>query len=370
MGCCISICTLLLTAPGFVIAQSLLLEKNGSTAAKSERDIEFETVNNDLIARRNSGDMAAATYLGQNYIRWNRSEKDIETGLFYLEESAGYGFARAQVDLGHLYLNGEFVEVDLERARHLFIAAAQQGSAEALGVLAWMYITGRGVEKNQEIAATYLQRAAELGDRYSMENYASKLIWGPEESANKELGIFYLTELAEMNSNRAEYLFAQLHLDGTHLPYDPDMAETWLARAAEHGNTAAKILDLQLRYGKASSNEEKVLIRDEQREIVDGLQNNQKNGIAWIMSTHSYQPFQDGEFAVQVMEGMLSDGIELPIAHMDTLAAAYAASGNFDDAVKLQARAIARIEEDGGQAADQSFLDRLALYKNRKQYIQ
>ncbi|WGL15880.1 tetratricopeptide repeat protein [Microbulbifer bruguierae] len=361
---------LLLAAPEYIFSQPLLLNKDSEKPTESERDKEFQRIIDDLISRRNSGDMAAPVYLGDNYLRWNRNKEDIETGIFYLEEAAGYGFAEAQSMLGYVYLKGVHVERDPKKAAQLFIAAAQQGKADALRVLAEMHLSGDGVDSDKDIAASYFKRAAELGDRYSAYQYARSLIWGAEESSNKELGVLLLTDLAERQYSRAGFLLSNLYLNGKHVPYNPSIAQKWLTQAAKNGSLPAKILELQINYGKEDSSEKKTLIREKQTELAGSLKNKEKNEIAWAMATHSYQPFRDGEFSVWVMEGMLDSEGQLPPAYLDTLAAAYAATGNFEDAVKTQSQAIEMIEVRSSEPVAKGFFDRLALYENKKQYIQ
>lgn len=69
--------------------------------------------------------------------------------------------------------------------------------------------------------------------------------------------------------------------------------------------------------------------------------------------------------------GRLSDIRLEPVGNdsdvMDTLAAAYAASGTFPEAMAWQQKAIASTQSD---SAKKEFSERLAFYKQGEQYIQ
>jgi tetratricopeptide (TPR) repeat protein len=90
------------------------------------------------------------------------------------------------------------------------------------------------------------------------------------------------------------------------------------------------------------------------------------NALAWILATAGTPGFRDGKRAVELARKACTLSGWRDAAHLDTLAAAYAESGDFGEAVRWQEKALA---DPAFKAAEhKDALDRLALYKARKAY--
>lgn len=93
------------------------------------------------------------------------------------------------------------------------------------------------------------------------------------------------------------------------------------------------------------------------------------NGLAWILATSPDEKRHDGKRAVELAEKGME--LEANACNLDTLAAAYARAGRFQDAVETEQRAIEKRKEE---KADQSIIDeyqsRLYLYKQDKPYVE
>ena len=88
------------------------------------------------------------------------------------------------------------------------------------------------------------------------------------------------------------------------------------------------------------------------------------NQIAWTLATCPDPEVRDGEKAVAMAReamGMASDSIA-----MDTLAAAYAEAGRFEDAAALQEKVIALLEENGASDGRHEAFERLDAYRGRR----
>jgi len=100
-----------------------------------------------------------------------------------------------------------------------------------------------------------------------------------------------------------------------------------------------------------------------QRPAVPVLAQNNK---AWILATCPQSKFRDGAEAVKLMNAVCERTQNREGMYLDTLAAAYAEAGKFDDAVKAQEKALEdkyyaiRYGEGGRQ--------RLQLYKDKKPF--
>jgi hypothetical protein len=95
------------------------------------------------------------------------------------------------------------------------------------------------------------------------------------------------------------------------------------------------------------------------------------NNVAWELATHPTEAYRDGPRAVAFAEEVdRVTGGRWPM-FVDTLAAAYAEAGRFEEAVRTQERAIAgAMKEDSKSDEDEikGFRERLELFKQGKPY--
>lgn len=82
-----------------------------------------------------------------------------------------------------------------------------------------------------------------------------------------------------------------------------------------------------------------------------------RNELAWALATTPAAAHRDGASAVEIARPLLEAGGAPDPNHLDTLAAAYAASARWDEALATQRRAIRRLEHAGADAK------RLAAYR-------
>lgn len=96
-----------------------------------------------------------------------------------------------------------------------------------------------------------------------------------------------------------------------------------------------------------------------------------RNETAWFLATCPDPNYRDGQGAVHLVEGpVIHEGVRDPWI-VDTLAAAYAEVGRYDDAASVQEMAIQFMQEAGWTEEDISDArDRLELYRQRRPYRQ
>lgn len=92
------------------------------------------------------------------------------------------------------------------------------------------------------------------------------------------------------------------------------------------------------------------------------------NGLAWILATSPDEKQRQGAEAVKLAERACEMTENRQHALLDTLAAAYAEVGRFDDAAKTIGEAIRLASEAGMEAAAADYRQRLALYEQKQPY--
>ena len=92
------------------------------------------------------------------------------------------------------------------------------------------------------------------------------------------------------------------------------------------------------------------------------------NNLAWILCTSKNQEIRNLDKARQLAEkGCQLSNNQDPVL-LDTLAIIYAATGNFEQAVKIANQAIALADSSGKPELSQEIKSRLKLYQNSKPY--
>lgn len=91
--------------------------------------------------------------------------------------------------------------------------------------------------------------------------------------------------------------------------------------------------------------------------------------LAWVLATHPDASVRDPQRAVELAAALCRRSRNKDASHLDVLAAAYAAAGRFDDAVKTAAEAVelARGSSNTSNAADLEA--RLKLYQSGRSYV-
>jgi TPR repeat protein len=316
-----------------------------------------------------AGQPIAQRTLAQFYWDGTDVPKNPARAVELFRAAADQGVAEAQVFLGWAYLTGTEVKTDVAQGIRWASAAAKQGDAHAFQLLADHYYYGHnGVPRDTQRGRRLLLRAAELDNNEARGHAYALLTGGPPEDRDTQLGLYFLTRAAETNDGRYAFTLAREYLFGLNLPHDPVLAARWLRRASEDEDHAAALWLSQL-YLKGIG-----VVRDPKRadqlriEALKVATLQERNNFAWDLSVATRDELRDGALALQVLEPALAVAERTSPEHVDTLAAAYAETGQFDKAVKAQQNAI-----DGARAAHpdadvSQFEERLALYERHETY--
>jgi len=321
-----------------------------------------------------AGRPLSVLYLGMQYRDGIGVPNDPERAFALLRQAAEQGWPQAQGWVGYAYLGGKNigapVERDFDEALRWLSAAAAQGDAYALYVVGSLYRRGEGVAQDPDLGFRLTMRAAELGNGRASNEIAAYLMYGPPERRDSPKAVRLLTRLAGSNaeeSGLAAVVLGFEYLLGAHVERDTGLAIQWLASAAERKQVQG-LLWLSHVYehgvGTEIDRARAATLRDEG---LAAASSQEKNGFAWQLAVTPDPLLRDGAQAVAIMEALTADPAERRPAFLDTLAAAYAEAGRFEDAERAQAEAIAAIPP-GNERSVQAFDERLTLYRNHEPY--
>jgi len=94
-----------------------------------------------------------------------------------------------------------------------------------------------------------------------------------------------------------------------------------------------------------------------------------RNDLAWTLATSSDPGVRQPEEAVRLAESLLHEAEQPNPNWLDTMAAAYAAAGRFEDATRVAAQAAALAQEQGQTEISEQIRTRLALYRGRRAFV-
>jgi hypothetical protein len=92
------------------------------------------------------------------------------------------------------------------------------------------------------------------------------------------------------------------------------------------------------------------------------------NALAWVLATCPDDSLRNGEEAVKLAEQACEATRFFDFAKLDTLAAAYAEAGRFDEARKWIVVAVGRAREAGREDLAQRYTERKELYAANQPY--
>ncbi len=212
-----------------------------------------------------------------------------------------------------------------------------------------------------------------------MKHYQDALVLAPEDvDANYNLGVA-LGKQGRQAEAEAHYR-AVLRVDGAHAEAANNLGVALLlqkkgSEAVEYFERALRLdpADSQARRNLASALSGEKRTKEAVEVLQDGLARDPKdpelaNYLAWIRATSADAAWRNAAEAVRWAEAACAATGNNNPHYLDTLAAAYAEAGRFEDAVRTERRAVELGAADATVVAE--FRPRLAMYESGKPYRQ
>lgn len=271
----------------------------------------------NVIARETLGVIYASFARGSSA---DRARQLTEAGIDQFLLAIGQGSAESLYNLAQLYLAGHFGAENHASGIQLLRRAVDWDNADAMVLLGRLHYNGQIVYQDREHALDLLARAAETGHRDARLFYIRHHVDQDPPEPLDARGRQWLQQLAqEEQSSEAMFLLGSLLARGEVLPRDPEAALEWLKRAAANTDDPETI-----------------------------------NAVAWILTVAEAPELRDPDHGLALIDGLMTDNEAAAenAAYLDTWAAAHAATGDFDRAVAIQERAVARAEAEQSQRND------------------
>jgi TPR repeat protein len=372
--------------------------KAGGDNRLSEAELAF------LAEPAENGNGAGYALLADYYDRPQQQQQRLP----WLEKAALAGDALSQAYYASALIYGTDVAIDATRGQSILLDAAHGGIPWAMRHES----TRLGELGKWEMAEAWLLPAAYAGDIDTLLDLAGLYEdERPGVSGKADRAVQIYRALADGNdSAAARRRLADMAIDGRGMKKDPKQAEQWLRVDAEKGDhrseTRLGLAYLRGDLGAADHAEGKRWIeravagKEEWAYSAYGawLYHNEgtpagrarafelweqshaagfkraDNELAWASCT---SPFPDSFNPKRGMDTVarMGDPLQLDLAQLDTVAACYAAGGDFKRAVELQSQAVERIAALARRAPDEfksdagGFRARLALYRAGKRYV-
>lgn len=313
---------------GRLYADGAGVEKNSATAFKL------------FLKAARGGNEKAGLYVGYALLGGVGVTRDVPKARYWLREAANTGHVDALVQLARSYRAPFSDPPDLERAMALYQQAIDQGSVEALTALGYVYLGGETGTPDLKRATEYFRQAAQRDS----------------PAAQTALGFLSLTNRKYSDARHwFERAAAAQHAEaftGLGRMYQDGLGVTAnRARAIENYATGAALGDVQSQLRLATLDLEPPVSQARTESALRWLriaaeQDHPQghNGLAWVLATTRYDQLRDG--ATAVSEANRAITLARTASTLDTLAAAYAESGDLEKAVATQRDAIAALGKD------------------------
>lgn len=312
------------------------------TACSKEEGVVSEAEVEELRAAAARSDLEAQFELGWLLEEGEAVEENEAEAAEWYRKAAERGHLLAQFHLGKLYADGRGVEEDDVEARKWFLLVAQRGDATAQFNVGALYYQDEPDERglNYAEASRWFRAAAAQNDPDALYSLGLMYELGEGVSQSYEEALKLYRRAADQEHPKGMYGLASLYERGLGVEQDFREAMRWHRAAAD------------LKEGD----------RDAQ------------NDLAWLYATCREEELRDGRRAAKYALMANAQSPENSF-FKDTLAAAYARNGWFEDAIAAEEAAIELIEtddelseEDRAEALEE-FRARLELYGKGEAFV-
>lgn len=284
-----------------------------AVVAFANRGIAYSLLNAYALAKQ---DLEAALALNPTHaltlnhlgLLAEQVDQDYDLAAGFYRIAIEQQFPASQVNLANLYWYGKGVPRDPKRAFELYRQAAKAGYNMAFVPLGNIYASGDGAPQDHKRAFELFVRASKTGVPAANYHMGFAYEKGRGVRQNLQLAKRNYQIAAIQGHGEAQNALGYLYRRGLGVEQDFVEAATWYQLAADQGVAGAM------------------------------------NRLAWLLAGCPVTEVCDGEAALKLALQAIQD--QESATRLDSLAAAYARLGQFDEAVSVMDRALAKLAPD------------------------
>lgn len=277
--------------------------------------------------------------IGYMYEHGEGVTRDYAEAMKWYKRAGEAGNIHAQSNLASMYFNGRGVRQDYAKAAELYAAPASDGLAEAQFALGFILARGLAGKKDHTQGIILLQKAAAQNDPNASAYLALLYVADdfPELPHDREMARKLAEPLAAQGSLFAERAMAVVESENEHYKAAVD----WYQKAADQGDVVSVLRLAQFyRDGKGVNADLGTAARLFNRAIEMDDNGMFLNEAAWFFATARDPKIRDPEAALRyALRALEQDGDSVYYLH--TLAEAYFANGDVEQAISTERRALA-----------------------------
>jgi len=300
--------------------------------------------------------------MGNVYLQGIGVERDLHEARRWLGEAADEGSAQAMLQMAQTWRKPWTDEPDPAQAINWLERAHAAGAKDALAYAGFMFEGGELGEPDPVLARERFAAAAAAGSALGKAKLAHMYLIGEGASADPAQALALFREAAEQGHPAGYMGLGYLYESGTGVAADAAEALRWYRRAADAGMVDAQLrmAYTALRRGDLDGDLEAA---DWLARAATGSDAQAMNDYAWLLATSEHAEVRDGPRALSLARRAVEQ--ERTPSYLDTLAAAYAEFGLFDQAVATQREALAAAPE-GSSALTTELTTHLEAFEARR----
>lgn len=289
-----------------------------------------------------------------------------------LERAANGGDTTAMRYLAYY----SFAEGKPRRAEDWVLAAAARSDVDALFFLANIWLGGyEGMSGDAERAVSmYKSLAGDTGFSYAARarrELAGLAAQGLGMAKDLKQARAWLTQDAEAGNVDSQTMLGGFLLSGQLGPADVKDGAAWLERAIDAGSVEAMSSYGLWLHDSGATNADHARGVALSRKAADEGNVSATNNVAWMLCVSPHPEVRNATEGLSYARKM-EEIPDLDAGALDTVAACYAAVGDFKRAVELQQEVLDTVDKlpgDAGKASRKDMAERLALFKSGKPYV-
>ncbi len=358
----------------FDVSASYFAENPDALQAK-DANAQISILQRYLGERLRKGDSAAQTFFAMNLLAAESNYRS--SAIQMLQQAVGDGNLYARLVLVQSML-ADYGDTPEEQRKPLLEAAARQleqavaaGSEAALLELGRLQLSGllgeEGAAERKAQGVANIVRSANLEHVPAMLALAGLYAQGTAElPKDVDQARAWLLKAAQLGDTGARIGYARFLLAQTPAQLD-EQANKWLLELSDAGNPDAMLMVAALHARGELAARDLRLARKLMQKIVvqDPTSPEPVNNVAWTLAVTDIPDLRDPREALEIMSTMMkaSKTAASNPAYLDTWAAVHAANGKFEAAVEMQEAAVKAAEAAQDEETAKLLREHLEAFK-------